>query len=315
MSCARVFPAQCRFGFPAAPLSLLGLFLLLLSLTTVVPTVEAAQTSPREGILLVAFGTSVPEAQAGFTATEKAFKTAWPESPVVWAYTSQIIRKKLAREGRPVGGIASGLAQLAKDGVQVVRVQSLHIMAGEEFAALARAVLIDVAKHPDRFRAVYLGRPLLESRADAQGVAKDVLGALAGRRQPGDALVLMGHGQGQGRADLVLEGTRAAFQTSDPLVFIATVEGARSFDELLAELRARKVRRVWLQPLMLVAGDHARNDLAGEEADSWASRLKAAGFTVEANLVGLGEVPGIAERFVGHARESADDLTAEPRKE
>ena len=314
MSCA-------RSRTPAAPHSssalaaLAAALCLLLALAAPVVAADTAGAPPREGILLVAFGPSVPEAEGAFSATEKAFRAAFPGSPVVWAYTSQIIRKKLAREGRPVGGIAAGLAQLAKDGVEVVRVQSLHIMAGEEFAALARAVLLDVAKHPGRFKAVYLGRPLLESRADAQTVAKDVLGALTGRREPGDALVLMGHGQGHGRADLVLEGTRQAFQMSDPLVFIATVEGSRSFDELLAELRAHKVRRVWLQPLMLVAGDHARNDLAGEEEDSWASRLRAAGFTVEVNLTGLGEVPGIAERFVEHARQSTDDLTQEPRKE
>lgn len=314
MSCTRFFPRSHFSGFSQL-LALTALLLLVLApLSAQAADAEAAK-APREGILLVAFGTSVPEAEGAFKAADRAFRTAWPDAPVVWAYTSQIIRKKLAKEGRPVGGIAAGLAKLAKDGVEVVRVQSLHVMAGEEFAALARAVLLDVAKHPGRFKAVYLGRPLLESRADAQAVARDVLGALAGRRQPGDALVLMGHGQGEGRADLVLEGTRQAFQTSDPLVFIATVEGSRSFDELLAELRAHKVRRVWLQPLMLVAGDHARNDLAGEEEDSWASRLRAAGFEVEANLVGLGEVAGIAERFVEHAKESKDDLTREPRKE
>lgn len=311
MSCAHSLP-PARFSGVSRALALLALLLLTFATHA---DAAAAEQAPREGILLVAFGTSVPEAQAAFTTTEQAFRKAWPDAPVVWAYTSQMIRKKLAREGRPVGGIAAGLAALAKDGVEVVRVQSLHIMAGEEFAALARAVLLDVAKHPGRFKAVYLGRPLLESRADAQAVARDVLGAIAHRRQPGDALVLMGHGQGEGRADLVLEGTRSAFQTSDPLVFIATVEGSRSFDELLAELRAHKVRRVWLQPLMLVAGDHARNDLAGEEEDSWASRLRAAGFAVEVNLVGLGEVAGIAERFVEHARASEDDLTREPRKE
>lgn len=312
MSPARPFPAQ-RFLPPTFLPALLAL--LLLHALIPAPAEAADSKPPREGILLVAFGTSVPEAESAFKATEKAFKAAWPDSPLVWAYTSQIIRKKLAKEGRPVGGIAAGLAQLARDGAEVVRVQSLHIMAGEEFSALERAVLLDVQKHPGRFKAVYLGRPLLESRPDAQAVAKDVLDALAGRRQPGDALVLMAHGQGQGRADLVLEGTRMAFQVSDPLVFFATVEGARSFDELLAELRAHKARRVWLQPLMLVAGDHARNDLAGEDADSWASRLRAAGFKVEVNMQGLGEVPGIAKIFVNHAKESQDDLTREPRKE
>lgn len=201
MTRARAFRAPAVPRFPAAPLAALTFLVLLLVCAAAAPAADAAPTPPREGILLVAFGTSVPEAEASFTAMDAAFRAAWPHSPVVWAYTSQIIRKKLAREGRPVGGIAAGLARLAKDGVQVVRVQSLHIMAGEEFAALARAVLIDIQKHPGRFRAVYLGRPLLESRADAQAVAGSVLRALDGRRSPGDALVLMGHGQEHGRAD------------------------------------------------------------------------------------------------------------------
>lgn len=314
MTHARPFPVP-RLPKPLAVIAALLAIFLLFHGFQLEQVLAADATPPREGILLVAFGTSVPEAESAFSATEKAFRAAWPGCPVVWAYTSQIIRKKLAKEGRPVGGIAAGLAQLAKDGVEIVRVQSLHIMAGEEFTALERAVLLDLAKHPGRFKAVFMGRPLLESRQDAELVTKNVLDALAKRRKPGDALALMAHGQSQGRADLVLEGTRTVFQNSDPLSFFATVEGARSFDELLAELRAHKVERVWLQPFMLVAGDHARNDLAGEDADSWASRLRAAGFVVEASLAGLGEMPGMAEIFVNHARESHDDLIKEPRKE
>ena len=84
---------------------------------------------------------------------------------------------------------------------------------------------------------------------------------------------------------------------------------------LLAELKAHKVKKVWLQPLMVVAGDHARNDLAGDEEDSWASRLKAAGFQVETNLKGLGQVPGVRDVFVAHAKENVDDLTKEPKKQ
>ena len=96
---------------------------------------------------------------------------------------------------------------------------------------------------------------------------------------------------------------------------MATVEGARGIDDLLAELKAHKIKKVWLQPLMVVAGDHARNDLAGDEEDSWASKLKAAGFKVEANLKGLGEVPGVRDLFVDHAKQNVDDLTKEPKKQ
>lgn len=127
--------------------------------------------------------------------------------------------------------------------------------------------------------------------------------------------MLMGHGQSHGRADLTFEGTRAVFHDADKRVFMATVEGARSVDDLLAELKAAKVKKVVIEPLMLVAGDHAHNDLAGDEDDSWASKLKAAGFKVEANLKGLGQIAGARAILVRHAREAADDLTKEPRKQ
>ena len=289
----------------------LPLFLLLLALLAA--SVQAAdQKAPKEGVLLVAFGTSVPEALPSFKAVDASFKAAFPDTPVVWSYTSQIIRKKLAKQGKPVGGISDGLAALAKAGVKVVRVQSLHVMPGEEFTELERAVLLDIQKHPGRFEAVYLGRPLLESHKDALSVAKAVLADMGGKRRKGEAVVLMGHGQAHGRADLVFEGTRATFKESDPLVFMATVEGARGIDDLLAELKAHKIKKVWLQPLMVVAGDHARNDLAGDEEDS---KLKAAGFKVEANLKGLGEVPGVRDLFVDHAKQNVDDLTKEPKKQ
>ncbi|HJA78728.1 sirohydrochlorin cobaltochelatase [uncultured Desulfovibrio sp.] len=291
----------------------LGLLLALCLLTAVLtPPVFAA---PREGLLVVAFGTSVPEAMPAFRALDTAFRAEFPGMPLEWAYTSQRIRKKLARQGKPVGGISDGLAALARKGVNIVRVQSLHVMAGEEFSALERAVLLDIKAHPGRFQAVYLGRPLLESRRDAEDVAAAVLGGMAARREGGDGLVLMGHGQEHGRADLVLEGMRATLADADPLTVIASVEGSRDLDDLVHDLRARQLKTVWLQPFMVVAGDHARNDLAGPEADSWASRLRREGFEVRANLVGLGEIPGVRAVFVRHAREAHDDLCKEPVKQ
>lgn len=287
--------------------------LLALGLLTTVLTLPAL-AAPREGLLVVAFGSSVPEAMPAFRALDATFRAEFPDMPLEWAYTSQIIRKKLARQGKPVGGISDGLAALARKGVKVVRVQSLHVMAGEEFSALERAVLLDIKAHPGRFEAVYLGRPLLESRRDAEDVAAAVLGGMAARRNGDEALVLMGHGQEHGRADLVFEGMRATFGEADPLTVMATVEGSRDLDDLVRDLQARKLKKLWLQPFMVVAGDHARNDLAGPEDDSWASRLRREGFAVQANLVGLGEIPGVRAVFVRHAREAADDLCKEPVK-
>lgn len=278
------------------------------------PAFAKGQVTSGEGILLVAFGTSVPEARAAFAKVEKAYQSEFPGVPIVWAFTSQIIRKKLAREGIAAGGIGAGLDRLASEGVRVVRVQSLHMMAGVEFAALARSVLINLQRNPGRFDAVYLGRPLLESGQDAYAVAAAVLDWTAKKREPGEALVLMGHGNEKGRADLVFEGAREIFRQKDPLIFMATIEGNRDFDALASDLAAVGVRKALLVPLMLVAGDHARNDLAGSEADSWASRLQKKGIAVRSDLSGLGEIPGIPEIFIRHTRENADDLCKEPVK-
>lgn len=268
----------------------------------------------KEGILLVAFGTSVPEAKKSFDAIDKAYKAEFPDTPIAWAFTSQIIRKKLAKRGIHTGSIADGLATLAKEGVKICRVQSLHMMAGREFASLARSVLLDIQKHPGRFEAVYLGRPLLETAQDADIVADAILAYMKNRRKNGEALVLMGHGNGHGRADLVFEGLRSRFRDIDSNVFLATVEGGRGLDQVKKEMAKAGVKRAILAPLMIVAGDHARNDLAGDEEESWASQLKASGMGVDKELTGLGEIPGIAQLFTLHTRSNQDNLCLEPVK-
>ena len=178
---------------------------LLLTLCLALPALAAQ----KEGLLLVAFGTSVPEAQPALTAIDKEFKAAFPHSPVIWAYTSSIIRAKLEKKGVHVGDVAAGLEELARQKVDVVRVQSLHVVAGEEFSEMERLLVSWLARHPDSFKAVYLGRLLLESRQDAEDVCRAVLGATEGRRKPGELLALMGHGQSYGRGDMVIEGMRA----------------------------------------------------------------------------------------------------------
>lgn len=267
-----------------------------------------------DGILLVAFGTSVPEAGAAFKAIDSSFKAAFPGIPIEWAFTSQIIRKKLAARGEKAASIGQGLQALAKAGAKIIRVQSLHVMAGEEFGELARAVLIWTQKHPGVFKSVYLGRPLLESREDAKAAAKAIMSKSFADRADGEALALMAHGQEHGRAGLVLEGTRSEFAEHDPLTFLASVEGDRDFDDLLADLEKSPARKVILAPLMVVAGDHARNDLGGDDADSWASRLKAAGYDVSVVLTGLGEIPEINDIFLRHVCDTRDDLIKEPKK-
>lgn len=280
---------------------------LALALTLCLMTASLAfgAENGKQGILLVAFGTSMESGMPAYTGIEGAFKQTG--RPVVWAFTSNIIRAKMARQGKTLLTVPQGLSALADQGVTDVTVQSLHIMGGEEYSKMERLVLTDVLTHPGRFNSVRVGRPLLESMQDAREVAAAALKSLPAARQSGDAVLLMAHGQPEGRCDLVFAGMKDVMKETDPLAYMASVEGYQGIDQVLPMLRAQDVKRVWLLPFMVVAGDHANNDLAGDEPDSWASKLKAAGFEVYPVLKGLGENPGIQAVFVRHALETEDD--------
>lgn len=278
---------------------------LLYCLLAVPPAAAEAQKSDA-ALLLVAFGTSEDSALSAYTAIEAEFTRNG--MPSVWAYTSDIIRRKLAKTGKHLFSIDEGMDALAKTGAKNLRVQSLHIVAGEEFSQMERAVLTNLQRKPGRFEEVLVGRPLLESEQDRDEVVNAVLAEFPKERKTGEAILLMGHGNSHGRGDLVLAATRDAFSKRDPLVYLVTVEGPDASEALIAELKKKNVRRVWLQPFMLVAGDHAKNDMAGAEADSWASRLKAAGMQVTPHLRGLGELEGIRAVFQRHAVETKDNI-------
>lgn len=262
----------------------------------------------RTGTLLVAFGTSMESARPAIDGIVAAYEKDPANEPVVLAFTSDIIRKKLAGEGRPVLSVNAALSSLADQGVDEVRIQSLHISPAEEYNQLERMVVRHIALHPGRFKTVRVGYPLLVSEKDLEEVIHIVLGSLPEDRRPADAVVLMGHGNDRGPGDLTLAAAATAFHAADPRVWVATVEGSNSFDRVLEQLKSSGARRVWLQPLMIVAGDHANNDLAGPGKDSWASRIRAAGMTPLPHLIGLGQLPGIQQLFERHTRDAVIDL-------
>lgn len=282
--------------------------LLAVSTPAAAETSKAETSKPDAALLLVAFGTSEASALGAYTAVEAEFTRNG--MPPVWAYTSDIIRRKLAKTGKQLFSIDEGMDAVAKSGAENLRVQSLHIVAGEEFSQMERAVLTNLQRKPGRFKEVLIGRPLLESERDRDEVVTAVLAEFPKEREAGDAILLMGHGNSHGRGDLVLAATREAFSKRDPLVYLVTVEGANASksEAVIAELKKKNISRVWLQPFMLVAGDHAKNDMAGTDPDSWASRLKASGMQVMPHLRGLGELDGIRTVFQRHAVETKDSI-------
>ena len=285
---------------PRAVLSCVLLFVLALS---VQPCWAAAQ---KNGTLLVAFGTTVASSKVAIEAIGKAYEAR--QEPLIWAYTSDIIRKKLDKRGEPVLSVNAAMNQAAGQGITHLRIQSLHVGAAEEFHQLERMIVKNLLRHPGRFQSVILGHPLLESEKDMDQVVAAVLAEFPKERKADEAIVLMGHGNDRGPGDLMLYAVNKAFQARDSLVYIAAVEGSSTFDKVLAQLKAKNVKRVWLQPLMIVAGDHAKNDMVGPEADSWASQLKAAGMEAVPHLRGLGELKGVQAVFLRHTAESTDDV-------
>lgn len=269
---------------------------------------EQAAPSRQKALLLVAFGTSHQDATVSYKALEKDMLAHYAPDRLKWSYTSEIIRRKLAKSGVAVPSIEENLDRIAREGVRTLRIQSLHIAPGEEFSGMERRIVSFLARHPDSFDHVFIGRPLLESEQDRDEAITAFLGHFPTERQKDEAILLMGHGQQEGRCDMVLSDFARELNDRDGLAFFATVEGTREFAPILHQLKKSGVKTVWLAPFMLVAGDHAKNDLCGDEKDSWASLLRKEGFTVKTHLKGLGENPGIRAVFSRHARTTEDDL-------
>ncbi|MES9997475.1 sirohydrochlorin cobaltochelatase [Desulfovibrio aminophilus] len=287
---------------------LLSLFVLLLLLSAqAVPALAHGDTRPdQEAILLVAFGSSMPEGQKALKAFDAAVRSAFPGVEVRWAWTSRIIRDKLtkAKTAHP-GSPALALAQLAEDGYTRVAVQSLHSIPGEEFTELEETVK-RFDGMPKGLRAITLGRPLLSTPEDLKLAAKALLDSQSGRKD-GEAVLFMGHGTGH-PGNAMYPAMQYQLWTLDPNAFLATVEGTPALDDVLPLLKRNNVRSVRLVPLMAVAGDHAHNDMAGKEEDSFASQIKALGIQTTPVLRGLAETPAVSALWLEHLRDAVKAL-------
>ncbi len=260
---------------------------------------HGSATEKKAGILLVAFGTSVPEAQGALDNIDRKVRAAFPGVDVRWAYTSEIIRRKLAKEGKVLLAPAEALVQMREEGFTHVGLQSLHTIPGAEYH--------DVLRTAHAFKAmpggmeVLVGYPLLSRHEDMERAVEAILAVVPKMRKPGEAVVLMGHGTHH-PANVYYPALQYYLWKKDPNVFVGTVEGTPSLDDVQAELLARDIKKTWLLPFMSVAGDHAINDMAGDDADSWKSVLSKAGIECIPILKGTAEYDGIVDIWVDHLR-------------
>ncbi len=255
----------------------------------------------KKAILVISFGTSYRETcEKTIGATEKALAAAFPECEVRRAFTSQMIINKLKkRDGIHVDTVSGAAQKLVHEGYETLIAQPLHVINGEEF----HDILQQLAPYSDQFPQLLIGSPLLTDRADYQKLIRAVSSFLPALGE-GEAVVLMGHGSSH-PANAAYAALDYTFkQEGFPHIHIGTVEGSPSLDEVMVNLEKDGVEKVTLMPLMVVAGDHARNDMAGDDEDSWKSILTAAGYQVEVLMVGMGELDSIHQIYIEHARSS-----------
>jgi sirohydrochlorin cobaltochelatase len=254
----------------------------------------------KKAILLVAFGTSDPEAVRAFELVEKRAWERFPDVEMRWAYTSKMIRAKLAKQGKLLDSPETAFTKLMDDGYTHVAVLSLHTIPGEEFHELYQNAHL-FGQMAGGFQRVLVARPLLSSSTDMQTVAEALLKKIPGRKT-GDAVIFMGHGTEHHPADAIYLAMNQVFQELDSNAFVAAVEGSNSLEIVIPKLKKRKVKKVFLVPLMSVAGDHAKNDMAGDAPDSWKSVLTEKGFKCEPILKGTAEVPEIIDLWLDHLK-------------
>lgn len=252
----------------------------------------------KKAILVVSFGTSYEETRKKtLDRIEEDIRLAFPDHALYRAWTSRIIRKKLLeRDGIEIPDVRTALERMLSDGIREVIVQPTHMINGYENDSMTEAVE-GMRAHFDR---VAVGAPLLTSGEDNSRVVQAVSEEL--HPEEGEALVLMGHGT-EHYANSVYAALDYQFKdTGHADFYMGTVEGYPALESVIRMVKKSGKRKVLLAPFMIVAGDHALNDLSGDGEDSWKSVFEREGFKVRCVLRGLGEYEKIRRLFVDHVR-------------
>ncbi len=260
---------------------------------------ELASDEPqkKKAVLLAAFGTAFESARGAYENIERVVASARPGAELRWAYSSGMVRAKLRAKGIDAKSPSDALDSLKLDCFESVEIMPLYMTPGEEHHKLL-SVVAAFRNHALGFDELRVGKTLMSSAKALDALCEAVLSGVPRERKPGEALVLMGHGNADGRSDLLYIAAAAKMAELDPLAFVACVEGEPSFDAVEKTLLAHGVKKAFLIPFMIVAGDHALNDMAGDEEDSWKSRLQARGVECHCVTKGLGENDAVAKLFL-----------------
>ncbi|MCR5619044.1 MAG: sirohydrochlorin cobaltochelatase [Lachnospiraceae bacterium] len=279
-------------------------------------------------ILVVSFGTSFNDSRArDIGGIEKAIAEANPDWSVRRAFTAQIIiNHVLARDGEKIDNVQQALERAVANGVKNLVIQPTHLMHGAEYDELMAAV----EEYSDKFETIAIAEPLLGEvgndatviNADKKAVAEAIVAesleiagydTLDAAAADGVAFVFMGHGTAHTAKVSYSQMATQMAQLGYDNVFIGTVEGEpeeTACENIIEEVNAAGYTTVILRPLMVVAGDHANNDMAGDDEDSWKSMFEASGYfeTIDSQIEGLGRIGAVQELYVAHTAEVISGL-------
>lgn len=260
-------------------------------------------------LLVVSFGTSFNDSRRlTIGAIEGALDDAFPDYDVRRGFTANIIIDHVqSRDGILIDDVDAALNRAVDNGVKNLVIQPTHLMNGLEY----NDVVAEVAQYADAFEHVAFGEPLLTSDEDFKRVEQAIVDWTSEYDDGETAICFMGHGT---EAD-----SNQVYQKMQDLLtadgyenyFVGTVEAEPSVEDVLSAVQEGNYKRIILEPLMVVAGDHANNDMAGDEEDSWKSVFESAGYEVDCLLRGLGENEEIQKIYIDHAQAAIDSLTGE----
>lgn len=254
-------------------------------------------------LLVVSFGTSYNDSRrATIGAIEQKLEDDFgSEYSIRRGFTSQIIIDHVKkRDNVTIDNLEEALNRAADNGVKTLIIQPTHLMSGFEYNDLVEAA----ASYADSFETVSVGKPILTSDEDFDRVMKAITEETAAYDDGQTAICFMGHGTEAESNGVYAKMDQLLKDNGYANYFVGTVEATPSVDDVLAKVKEGDYKKVVLEPLMIVAGDHANNDMAGDDDDSWKSVFEAAGYEVECVVRGLGEMPAIREIIADHAKEA-----------
>lgn len=257
----------------------------------------------KKGILIVSFGTSYPDTRrTTIDAIESAIRAAYPEIPIYCAWTSKMIIRKLSETtGEKIWTVDEALKQMTADSITHVYIQPTHVTNGIENNRMKE----DALALGSSFADIAFGDPLVTSTDDMQDLVHIIADSFHNLKDD-EALLLMGHGSDH-HANAVYAALDYMFkEMGHSHIHVGTVESYPTFENALNLLKKQNVRKIHLAPLMIVAGEHANNDMAGDHDDSWANMCKNAGYEVICHLKGLGEYSAVQNIFIKHLKKIID---------